>query len=589
MSSLRKIAAAALVATTAAVGWRYLNLKDPPPTSAPTVGDFAFEEVGEKWALDFRHDPGAPTLYYPEIIGAGAAVADFDGDGRLDVLLRGSSPGKGHPRGKACPTSQIFLQRRPGHFVNATAASGLTDDGYAMGVAVGDVNNDGIPDVYLCNYGEDKLYLGRGDGTFVDVTKSAGINNKGFASSACFVDFDRDGKLDLYVANYVMYERYVECLMLDGKPAYCQPRHFNGLAPKLYRNVTPVGALPEQVQFIDVSASSNVGKRPAKSLGVMLCDVNDDGWPDLYVANDLEPNFLWINQKDGTFVESAAIEGVAVNAAGQPQASMGIAETDVDGDGRLDLLVSNFRAEYTTAYCRRANGFQDRSNALGLTPLTKPFTGFGLAAIDLDADGADEIIQVNGRVTQPETEPTTAVPGVSASNEERRKFWSVFAERSQVLQRKDGRFIDVSYEAGDFGRWNGLGRGLAIGDVDGDGRPDLVAVDLADRTKLFLNRARLAGAWISIRAVDPSKGSRDALGAFVTVFSGGKQWSKRIRGCGSYQSASEPRAFFGLGRLASVDRIEIVWPDGELAPESFVAPFVNKSYTFKRGQGTRSR
>jgi enediyne biosynthesis protein E4 len=573
------------------VGWRALRNNGVP---APDVSRLAaydrygFEEVGERLGLDFDHDPGHPTFFYPEIMGAGLAVADFNNDGRLDVLLRGCRPGKGHPHFKPGPTSQLYLQQPDGRFENASAKSGLDDDGYAMGVAVGDVNNDGAPDVYLCNLGKDKLYLGNGDGTFIDVTSSAGIKNVGFASSACFVDFDRDGRLDLYVANYIDHRVHIDCQSI-GRREYCQPKNFRGLTHALYRNVTPPNAGPRSVRFDDVSEQSGVGGKRARGLGVLLCDANDDGWPDVYVANDDEPNFLWMNRKDGTFVESAASQGVAMNGAGQPQGSMGLSEADADGDGRLDILVTNFRAEYTTVYSRGAYGYRDRSGALGVTMLTRPFTGFGLAVFDVDGDGIEEIIQVNGRVTQLESEPGVAPPMDRGSADELIRFWNAYSEPSRLFQRTGGRFEDASDQAGDFGRWVGVGRGLAVGDVNGDGHPDLVALELAGRARLFLNAAERRCRWISVGAVDPSKGGRDALGALVTIVAQEMKVSKRIRTCGSYQSANEPRTYFGLGSLSKVDRVEIVWPDGDVAPETFSAPELDRAYTFQRNQGTKRR
>lgn len=574
------------------VAWRWAGKTEVdtrqrlPPDFEPR---FSLKEVASEWGLDFVNDPGHPTFFYPEIIGSGVATADFDNDGRLDVLLRGASPGRGHPHGKSSPTSRLFLQTVEGRFSDASVKSGITDDGYAMGAAVGDVNNDGIPDLYLCNFGIDRLYMGKGGGTFIDATKSSGLYAESFGSSACFVDFDRDGRLDLYVADYISYRVLKRCKHSQGQTDYCHPREFPGLPHRLYRNVTPPGAPLEGVKFQDVSVQAGIASKHGRGMGVMLIDANDDHWPDLYVANDSEPNFLWINQKDGTFIDNAALDGVAVNGAGQPQGSMGVAEADFDGDGRLDLAVTNFRAECTTVYARRAYGFQDRSGVLGVAALTRPFTGFGLAAIDIDADGAEEIIQANGRVSRLDTDGETQPPTDLSARDAVCAFWNAYAERSQILCREDGRFKDAGSEAGDFGRLETVGRGLAVGDMNRDGRPDLLALDLNAKAKLFLNRSKLRGKWISVRAVDPQKSGRDALGALIVVVSTGDRIPKRIRTCGSYQSASEPRAFFGLGSRSSVESVEIVWPDGDATAETFSAPELDRSYTFHRGKGTRTK
>ena len=592
MNPGKKFAVCCLVAVCGLGVWQWARHREEPlgtshrPSEEPR---FNLKEASAAWGLDFLHNPGRPTFFYPEIIGSGLAIADFNNDGRLDVLLRGSSPGRGHPHARPEPTSKLFLQAAGNRFEDATSKSGIDDDGYAMGAAVGDVDNNGTLDVYLCNFGVDRLYLGKGDGTFVDATKSAGFGASSFASSACFFDFDRDGRLDLYVADYVEYNSFKKCKHIQGGDDYCHPRAFKGLPHRLYRNVTPAGATGRGVKFDDVSVRSGIAAKPARGMGVVLCDANDDHWPDLYVANDSEPNFLWINQRDGTFTDTASLDGVAVSGAGQPQGSMGAVEADFDGDGRLDLAVTNFRAECTTLYVRRAYGFQDRSGALGVAALTRPFTGFGLAAVDLEGDGADEIIQANGRVARLDSDGQTQPPSDWTTRETAKSFWNAYAERSQILFRDGGRFKDAGPEAGDFGRLNTVGRGLAVGDVNADGLPDLVAVDLAGRAKLFMNHSRLRGGWISIRTVDLRNGGRDSLGALIVVVAARERFAKRIRTCGSYQAASEPGAHFGLGARDRVDRVEIVWPDGDSDVETFAAPELNRSYTFHRGRGTRSK
>ncbi|MHC5011084.1 MAG: FG-GAP repeat domain-containing protein, partial [Planctomycetota bacterium] len=318
-----------------------------------------FTEITEQSGVHFRHDAGVDGSYYfPQIMGAGGAFLDYDGDGDLDVYLPNGRHREGTP-GPA-PMNRLLRREEDGTYRDVTDSSGLGDEGFGMGVAVGDYDNDGRPDVYAINYGPDRLYRNNGDGTFTDVTASAGVHNAGWGTSGSFVDFDRDGYLDLVVVNYVHYPEYKACQDAAGRIAFCGPLAAPPEPDVLFRN-------RGDGTFEDVTRSSGLGRRAARGLGVLCEDFDDDGWPDIYVANDAEPNFLWVNRRDGTFDEQAVRRGLALNAQGQPEGSMGVACGDLDGDGDVDLFVTHLMRETNTVYVNRGGGiFTDRTAPSGL-------------------------------------------------------------------------------------------------------------------------------------------------------------------------------------------------------------------------------
>jgi hypothetical protein len=482
----------------------------------------------------------------------------------------------------------LFVQQPDGRFRDATNEAGLVDDGYTMGAAVGDVNNDGLPDLYLSNLGGGALYMNLGGGRFEDATRSAGAVNAGFGSSACFFDYDRDGRLDLFVCNYCELPDVVRvCKLPGGQPDYCHPRVFVGQSAKLFRNVTPPGAGPKEARFEDASEKSGVAAFRGRGLGVLPTDVDDDGWPDVFVANDLEPNFLWRNRRDGTFEQLGDRLGVAVDSSGLPQSSMGVAETDVDGDGRLDILVTNFEKEYTTLYLRGDAGFGDRSGRWKLAALTRPYTGFGVVTLDLDGDGREELLQTNGRVSQPAENPVMPPKEPQTDAVGLARFWDVYAQRNLALKLDGERFVDVAARTGEFGRGSFLGRGLALGDLDGDGFPEIVAGRTVGPAAVYRFAGARKGRWLRVHAVDPQKGGRDALGAVVRLRLGETRRVKRLQTAGTYLSANEAVAHFSLGNAARIDEIAIQWPDGDLGWEKLPIPELDRTVVFQRGKGTR--
>ena len=358
------------------------------------AGAVWFRDVAASRGLSFVHETGAEgRLWMPEIMGAGAALFDYDGDGDLDVYLTNGAAGLGASPGDDAPTNRLFAQQEDGSFTDVTEVAGLGDSGYGMGLAVGDIDNDGDVDVYVTNYGPDRLYRNRGDGTFEDVTRAAGIDVAGWSTSATFCDYDGDGLLDLYVARYVDYNPARPCTDAAGRPEYCQPKEFPSLADVLLHN-------EGNATFADVSEQTGVGLTRGAGLGVVCADLDLDGKPDFYVANDLDANQLWHNQGNGTFHDAATLLGAAFNLEGMAESGMGVLAEDLDRDTALDLFVTHLEGQTNTLYRNLGTvmGFEDQTAAAGLAQASLHHTGFGVAALDADLDGKLDLAVANGRV-----------------------------------------------------------------------------------------------------------------------------------------------------------------------------------------------
>lgn len=547
-----------------------------PVAPAPeATGPVWFEDVTDLVGLHFTHDAGpADGKYFlPQVIGSGAALFDYDGDGRLDVyLVNNGGPGGAKNR--------LYHQEKDGRFTDASTGSGLDFAGHCMGVAVGDVNNDGRPDLVVTLYRGLRLFLNNGDGSFTDATAAAGIDHPLWGTSACFVDYDRDGWLDLVVVNYVDYDPSVHCANSAGRPAYCHPSDFRGSVTKLYRNHGPgvrsqgsgVGAF----RYEDVTLASGLGRLAGPGLGVVAADFNGDGWPDIFVANDDKPNHLWINQRDGTFKEEALVYGVACNSRGHPEGNMGVAVGDVNGDGLFDLFVTHLTEETHTLWLQKPRGqFQDRTAAARLAGPRWRGTGFGTALADFDHDGWPDLAIVNGRVAR----------GASAANPALAEFWRPFAERNQLFVNDGaGKFLDVSEENPPFCGTPWVSRALAWGDVDGDGSIDLLVTTVAGPARLYRNVAPKRGHWLSVRAIDPAL-KRDAYGAMVTVRAGGRDRLGWVNPGQSYLCSNDPRAHFGLGSADRTDEIRVRWPDG--TEESFPGAAADRAVVLRKGEGAK--
>ena len=524
-----------------------------------------FTEITTQAGLNFVHDAAVEGDYFfPEVQGSGGGFLDYDNDGDLDILLLNGS----YRNKKAAnpPKNQLFRQEKNGSFTDVTSGSGIHSNEYSNGLAVGDIDNDGFVDLYISSLGQDKLYRNTGTGKFQDVTEKSGIKDSTWGTSTLFFDFDRDGFLDLYVATYVVYDPAAVCTDKMGRTDYCGPSAYTGQPDVLLRN-------KGNSTFVDVSGSSGIGAVISKGLGVISADFNDDAYPDIYVANDGEPNQMWINQRNGTFRDVAMKLGAAVNAMGQAEAGMGIAFGDINGDLDLDLFVTHLRDETNTLYSNAGQlGFQDDTTASGLGPPSVPYTGWGTGFFDYDHDGDLDVAIANGRVTR----------GPSLVQKKPEEHWDPYKEPPMLFENDGtGQFQDACKKAESFCSKIENGRLLAFGDVDNDGDLDLLLGNCGGPARLYRNDAVKNGHWVMVRAIDPAT-KRDAIGAKLTVHAGGKRFVRMIAPSYSYVASNDHRAHFGIGAATRIDKIEVVWPDG--FNQVFPSAEVDRLITLQKGK-----
>jgi hypothetical protein len=558
------------------------------PPVKDTVASAWFQDVTEKAGLRFTHDAGPIGDYFmPQIMGSGAALFDFNNDDRLDIYLLQN----GGPKGAK---NRLYQQMPDGVFRDVSEGSGLDVAGHSMGVAVGDVNNDGWADVLVTGYKEIHLFLNNGNSIFTDITKESGLANPLWGMSASFVDYDRDGWLDLVVVNYVDYDPARRCDGTAGLRDYCGPNVFSGTVAKLFRNLGPGASgiasasrdrgIVRLVHFQDVTAPSGLGQKPGPGLGVVCADFNGDGWPDILIANDSKPNYLWINQRDGSFREEAAARGLAYNGYGMEQGNMGIALGDINGDGLFDVFITHLTEETHTLWRQGPRGlFRDRTAAAGLAAPRWRSTGFGTVLADFNHDGAVDLALVNGRVLR---RPEGEGHGLGGGNRQdvAPLFWRPYAERNQLFANDgSGRFRDLS-PTDPFGQLLAVSRGLACGDLDGDGALDLLVTTIGGPARLYRNVAPKEGHWLALRAFDPAK-QRDAYGAIVTIHADGRRWLGVINPGYSYLCSNAPYTHFGLGPAEQLSSIQVRWPDGESTEEVFPGGAVDRRIILRRGEG----
>lgn len=549
----------------------------PKRTNAASTSIFV--EVADRVSLDFQHYNGASGRFYlPEIMGAGAALFDYDNDGDRDIfLVQGSALEPGvNPgntlfpwRGAGPPRSRLYRNDLTAgktgslRFTDVTEKSGIVASGYGMGVAVGDINNDGWADLYVCNLGSNQMLLNNRDGTFADATKTTLTDDARWSTSAAFFDYDRDGWLDLFVANYVAFSisSSPDCYANTTERDYCMPRAFRPAGNRLFHN-------KGNGIFEDVTSKSGISEEFGRGLGVVTADFNGDGWPDIYVANDGDPNQLWINQKNGAFKNDALLAGVAVNRDGQAEASMGGDAGDFDGDGDDDIFLTHLMEETNTLYVNQGNGFfEDRTNETGHGLQTRRYTGFGTLWFDYDNDGWLDLFVTNGavRILQDLARKRDPFP---------------FSQPNQLFHNTGrGTFVNDSAAAGEAFNIPGVGRGAAFGDIDNDGDTDILISNNNGRARLFLNQVGNRNHWLGLRLIG-KKSNRDMLGARVEIVASKKTslW-RRVRTDGGYLSAQDSRVLVGLGSAGRVDSVRVHWLSGSV--EEWRNPPVDRYVTLR--------
>jgi len=516
--------------------------------------------------IRFEHNTGAyGGKLLPETLGSGCAFLDYDGDGWQDILFVNSMDWPGHKRQRT--TLKLYRNNRNGTFTDVTQAAGLDIEMYGMGVAVGDYNNDGFPDIFISCVGQSHLFRNTGKGTFQDVTKSSGLLGKqGLSTSAVWVDYDRDGFLDLFVCNYVRWtaEHDVFC-SLDGKnKSYCTPEAYRGDTCWLYHN-------RGNGTFEDVTATSGIFDSSSKSLGVAMLDYDQDGWPDLLVANDTQPNKLYRNLHNGTFKDVAVEAGLAFSTEGKARAGMGVDASDFDNSGKTGIIITNFDNEMIGLYRASAKGYDDIAMQTGLGPASKNTLGFGCVFYDVDLDGRLDIAVANGHID----ETVRNIRGNVG-----------YAQAPQLFQNLGGgKFHDVADEIGGEFHVPKVGRGLAVGDFDRDGDLDLLLTTNNATAHLYRNDLSNGNRSIRFHLVGTTS-NRDAIGATVRLYANGQTQMRLVRSGSSYLSQSELPVTFGTGGRDQVENVVVDWPSGRT--EEYAKLVTGKAYQLIETKGIKA-
>jgi len=528
-----------------------------------------FDNVAAAAGLTFTHLNGASEeKYLVETMGSGAVLFDYDGDGWLDAFF--VDGGSLHaPAVSSRARHRLFHNLGNGRFADVTATSGLRHREYGMGACAGDIDNDGRPDLYVTNYGPNVLFRNDGKGAFTDVTRAAGVGLAVWSTSCAFLDIDRDGDLDLFVTNYLDAARTNNRFCGDPQRrirVYCHPLNYPGLPNVLYRN-------DGKGTFTEVSAQAGLSRHIGNGLGVAVGDYDDDGLPDVFVANDAVPNFLFHNDGGGRFSEVGLLAGVAVARDGRPRAGMGTEFADYNGDGRLDLVVTNHEFETHSLFRNDGGGsFVDATVEAGIGPPTLPFVGFGVVFFDFDNSSDLDLSIANGHVID-----NTALfrPG------------STHAQRKLLFRNTNGRrFAEVSRQAGPGFTKDAVGRSLIAGDIDNDGDPDLVVTTNGGSAELLRNDGGSRLNALLVRAVG-TRSNRDGIGARITATAGGRTQTREVKSGSSYLGQNDLRAHFGLGERQRIERLEIRWPGGGV--ETLNDLPANEIVTVTEGRGITAR
>lgn len=526
-----------------------LSVNSRTAQQAPASSAVLFRDITTAAGIAFQHHAAPEKKFIVESMSGGVAVFDYDNDGLPDIYFVDSLTVETAHDPKAA-RSALYRNRGNGRFEDVTDRSGLAHPGWGMGVCTADQDGDGWQDLYVTALGGNHLYRNRHDGTFEDVTERAGVAVGGWSAGCGFADYDRDGRLDLFVSRYVRIDlahlpefgRDKTC-QYRGMAVQCGPRGLPGESDVLFHN-------DGNGRYTDVSQPAGVSDpRGSFGLGIAWFDVNDDGWPDLYVANDSMPNFMYVNQKNGTFKEQAFPLGVAVSEDGAEQGSMGVALGDYDHSGRFSLFVTNFADEYNALYRNDGDHFSDLSFRSRTAASSLPYVGWGDAFLDYDNDTWADLIAVNGHV-YPQLERLKT--GAPAGYRQRKLLYH---------NRGDGTFDDVSIRYGSALTEERVSRGLAIGDLDNDGGIDVVINDLDGAPQVLHNELAPRGSWVIVR-VKGAAPNTDAIGAVITVTAGAVRQRAVVQSGASYISQNDMRQHFGLGAAQTIDAIEVKWPDG---------------------------
>ena len=564
----------------------------PPPPQREGGGSNStqrpiFEDLTAEAGLQFVHDAGmSGELYIIELMGAGCGLLDFDNDGDLDLYLvqghllePGYSPQRAlRERGAAeVPADRLFRNdlevmadgTRRVRFTDVTESAGIVAPWYGMGVATGDMDNDGWIDIFVTNWGPNHLWHNNGDGTFTDVAAEVGADDSRWSSSAAFADVNRDGWLDLYVAHYVdfSYATHRVCRDAASAPDYCGPATFNAETDTLLVN-------RGDGTFEDVSVPAGITGARSPGLGVAVADINSDGLLDIYVANDFNENHLWVNRGDGTFSDEALWSGCAVNWMGERESSMGVDAADFSGDGQDDIFVAHMDRETNTLYLNDGSGlFIDSSRGSGLGATSQRHTTYAGAWMDFDNDGLLDVMNLNGAMV---LSNDWAAPGAA----------DPLPEPNQLFRNLGhGKFEEIDATGDPVLEANEISRSGAVGDLDNDGDPDLVITNCNGPARVLLNRSDNDNHWLGLRLLD-GDGLRDQLGAYVEVYVQGAPAAlvRRARTESGYLTASDPRVLVGLGPATAVERLRVRWPSGKV--EQWQGPLVDQYIELREGSGS---
>jgi hypothetical protein len=530
--------------------------------TTPVANHVVFSDVTAQAGIKFVHNAGKTgKKYLPETLGSGAAFIDVDGDGWPDILLVNS---KNWVPGGRKTTAALYHNNHNGTFTDITRGSGLDVEIYGIGVAVGDYDNDGRDDVYITALEGDRLFHNEGGGKFTDVTKASGINNASFGTSVAWLDYDHDGKLDVFVANYVQWTQKgdIWCSLDGSTKSYCTPESYKGTSSKLYHNLG-------NGKFEDVTAKAGLGDPTSKALGVTVIDIDGDGWSDLFVSNDTQPNKLYRNNRNGTFSENGMTAGVAYGEDGVAKGAMGVDWADYDRTGRAHLLVGNFSNQMLGLYHNEGNGlFVDEAPSSSLGRDTLLSLAFGVFFFDYDLDGYPDILTANGHI---EEEIGRVQP-------------KIHYQEPPLLFRNLGarKFENVSNKVGEQFAKPLVARGAIYGDYDHDGDLDVLLTSNGGPAHLFRNDGGNKNHWLSVRTAG-TKSNRDGIGALVRIESAsGKQWNT-VRSGSSYASQSDLALTFGIGQDPMVTSLQVEWPSGTKQKFANVPP--NQSIVIDEAKG----